>query len=333
MIGQFPVQIKWTFIFLSVLAAYGTLFYRLRAERASKQILDILTNSLMLFILVWKLSYLFFSPLQTFKAPLNLLYFNGGNKGVALGMVIVLLYLIRVSKKAALPREKLFFAITWSIVSYYFFLRCLHFILDKSLYDILIAVVSGAILIYLSKIRSESIKVSISSLLVLSLAFTMISNLSFSKVQLDKNDPDVHKTSAIEVGKRAPTFKLQDLRDREVKLSSSKGKTVFVNVWATWCPPCRAEMPEMDRFYKEYKGDAEILAINLTESDSKQAVLEFRKEYGLDFPILLDPDGEITEIYKAVTVPTTYIINEKGIITEKHVGPMSYEMMSGYLND
>jgi peroxiredoxin len=122
------------------------------------------------------------------------------------------------------------------------------------------------------------------------------------------------------VGDKAIDFKLSDLSGDDVTLSQFKGKKVIVNFWATWCPPCKDEMPIMEEFYKKHSEDVEILAINI---DPQYNVKEYQKSMGLTFPILLDKDDKINKAYDILTVPTTYVINEQGIITHKQIGAIT----------
>lgn len=131
--------------------------------------------------------------------------------------------------------------------------------------------------------------------------------------------------TGIAIGDRAPDFKVQTMDGKEVNLSDYKGKKVFLNFWATWCPPCKAEMPHMQAFYEEQPEDVEILAVNLEESTEKAA--DFAKQYELTFPILMDADGTVAETYEVYTIPTTYVLNEDGTVHQKIVGPMDEPMM------
>ncbi|MCA1055331.1 redoxin domain-containing protein [Rossellomorea aquimaris] len=132
-------------------------------------------------------------------------------------------------------------------------------------------------------------------------------------------------------GDKAPDFELTTLSGENVKLSDYKGKKVILNFWATWCPPCKAEMPHMETYYEKnaQKENVEILAVNLTSMDDGQdKVQEFADGYDLTFPILLDIDGDIGEEYRAFTIPTTYMIDTNGQIQHKIVGPMNEDMMA-----
>lgn len=137
------------------------------------------------------------------------------------------------------------------------------------------------------------------------------------------------KLSSLREGAVAPDFELSTLDGQKIKLSDYRGKKVILNFWATWCPPCKAEMPHMEKFYKENKDkNVEILAVNLTNMDKGiEEVKVFVKEYGLTFPIPLDEEGIAGTTYQAFTIPTSYILDEKGVITKKIVGPMDEKMM------
>ncbi|MGG3019935.1 TlpA disulfide reductase family protein [Geobacillus stearothermophilus] len=130
-------------------------------------------------------------------------------------------------------------------------------------------------------------------------------------------------------GEIAPDFELRSITGDNIQLSDLRGKTVILNFWATWCPPCRAEMPEMQKFYENNKNNnVEILAVNLTNSErGPDAVNDFVKNKGVTFKVVLDEQGEIGNLYGAITIPTSYIIDKNGVIRDKYIGPMSYETM------
>jgi peroxiredoxin len=144
----------------------------------------------------------------------------------------------------------------------------------------------------------------------------------------DESIPGIDLT-AVKEGKAAPDFELITLEGESVKLSDYQGKKVILNLWATWCPPCQAEMPHMQNFYEKNKENGiEILAVNLTSMDNGRATIQqFVDDFGLTFQIPLDEDGEIGRQYQAVSIPTSYMIDTKGIISKKIVGPMDEAMM------
>jgi cytochrome c biogenesis protein CcmG, thiol:disulfide interchange protein DsbE len=135
------------------------------------------------------------------------------------------------------------------------------------------------------------------------------------------------KPTGLAIGNAAPDFELKTLDGKSIRLSELQGKKVILNFWATWCPPCQAEMPEMQNFYEKYNKDVEVLAVNLTSQDSRDKVDSFIKEYGLTFPVVLDEEGDVLKLYKISPIPTSYIIDSEGIIRDKYVGPMTYDQM------
>lgn len=124
----------------------------------------------------------------------------------------------------------------------------------------------------------------------------------------------------LQVGQKAPDFKLQTLDGKEIALSDFKGKKVMINFWATWCPPCKAETPEMVKYYNEKakKENFEILSVNAMSTESKsENVGKFIEEYKMSFPVVIDPRGEIIKQYEVLNFPTSFFINTKGVIQEK----------------
>src|SRR5699024_8149677 len=123
----------------------------------------------------------------------------------------------------------------------------------------------------------------------------------------------------LEIGNIAPDFQLETLDGETVKLSDLRGEKVMVNFWATWCPPCRAEMPDMQKFHENT--DVNILAVNLIDTESnRDNVPEFLDELGLTFPVLLDEESEIATEYKIVAYPTSFMIDSNGRIQLKTMG-------------
>lgn len=119
-------------------------------------------------------------------------------------------------------------------------------------------------------------------------------------------------------------FKLENLNGIEVELSDYHGKVVFLNFWATWCGPCRYEMPSMEKLYNEFKeAGLEILAINLGET--APVVKEFMEEYNLSFPALLDKDNSVAQVYGVRSIPTTYLIDRDGHILGMAVGAREWD--------
>ena len=122
----------------------------------------------------------------------------------------------------------------------------------------------------------------------------------------------------------APKFALPDLAGKMVSLADFKGKVVLLNIWATWCPPCVAEMPSMETLYQELKDeDFEIIAVSIDESGS-DVVAPFMKKHKLSFPALTDTQGTTKNLYQTTGVPESFIIDKDGIIVEKVIGPREW---------
>lgn len=117
----------------------------------------------------------------------------------------------------------------------------------------------------------------------------------------------------------APEFTLEDLSGKKISLKSLRGKAVFLNFWATWCVPCRAEMPAMEKIHRKLKAEGfEVVAINFREDESD--VRGFVKELGLTFTVLLDKDGDVSEEYGAWSLPLSYFLNRRGEFVGKALG-------------
>jgi len=137
------------------------------------------------------------------------------------------------------------------------------------------------------------------------------------------------KLPAPHQGFLAPDFKATTLTGEEITLSSLRGQPVLVNLWASWCLPCRREMPALEQVYKEYHEDGFILlAVNATDQDQLEKVRAFTQELGLTFPILLDEAGEISRAYQLSALPTSFFISADGTIQDVVVGgPMSEALL------
>jgi peroxiredoxin len=123
------------------------------------------------------------------------------------------------------------------------------------------------------------------------------------------------------VGYLAPDFALPSLDGKTVRLSDFQGKKgVFINFWATWCPPCRLEMPTMEKAYQEYNSRGlEILAVSI-DVGPKSVVENFMQEFELTFPALLAPEMEVMRLYRIFSIPASFLIDKEGIIRFKEVG-------------
>ena len=144
--------------------------------------------------------------------------------------------------------------------------------------------------------------------------------------QLGTPSPSASSGQGLEVGTVAPDFTLTSLDGDSVKLSSFRGKPVFLNFWATWCPPCRAEMPDMSKVKAEMGDTIHIVGVNLKETPDK--VKPFVTENGYDWLHLLDSDGAIGKSYGVHGIPASYFLDAEGVIVGKQVGGITSELMT-----
>lgn len=136
----------------------------------------------------------------------------------------------------------------------------------------------------------------------------------------------------LNVGNIAPNFELVDVRsNKPVQLASLRGKPVLVNFWGTWCPPCRQEMPEMQRIYDKYKGDLVMVGVSMGPRDNPDLVKGFVDQASYTWTFIHDADSGVATHYQAYSIPTSYFIDKDGVIRARHIGAMNSDMMEQYL--
>jgi len=159
-------------------------------------------------------------------------------------------------------------------------------------------------------------------LIILILIVIVIIQNPFKKAETIIGVLQDNENTGLDVGNLAPDFILKSLEGNEVQLSSLRGnKAVVVNFWATWCPPCRDEMPAFEEIFVNNKDKLDILGVNLQESE--RAISNFLLDIPVTYPLLLDPDIEVKELYNVFTQPVTYFISKEGIIVDKKFGPLT----------
>jgi len=136
-------------------------------------------------------------------------------------------------------------------------------------------------------------------------------------------------TEAPFVGHLAPDFTLSSIDGGDVTLSSMIGRPVVLNYWATWCPPCRLEMPHLQAASERYSGRVLFLGIN--QAESEQLIRDFRAEYALTYPLLLDPNLTAHNLYSVLNVPTTIFIDPQGVVREVIVGAVNAAVLQDRL--
>lgn len=138
--------------------------------------------------------------------------------------------------------------------------------------------------------------------------------------------------SSAKVGEPAPDFALRDLNGKVVRLSEFRGDTIVVNFWATWCPPCRQEFPELVTYYERYKDRGlVIVAVNLQES--RHSAAKFASDFEATFPIVLDTEGSVAWQYRILGLPTTWFIDGEGIVRSQVIGLLTPDLLKKNLEE
>jgi peroxiredoxin len=125
--------------------------------------------------------------------------------------------------------------------------------------------------------------------------------------------------AALGTGSRAPEIGLKDLEGRHIRMSALRGKVVIVDFWASWCDPCREEMPVLNRLYKKYKGDG-LVVIGVSVDRDKGNVRKFLEQTPVSFPIVHDPDHQVAGRYEPPRMPSSYVIGKRGVVRHVHKG-------------
>jgi peroxiredoxin len=147
-----------------------------------------------------------------------------------------------------------------------------------------------------------------------------------------KGNDEKDALGGLKIGAKAPDFSLKTLDGKQVELSDYEGKKVMLNFWATWCPPCKKEMPDMEKYTQQAGDDVVVLAVNIDPENDVQAFVE---DNGITFTIPLDSQSAtnpVNERYKILSIPTTYFIDKKGIIRNKVISAMTLKDMERNIN-
>lgn len=181
-------------------------------------------------------------------------------------------------------------------------------------------------------------KKNIGIVIILVLVVTMLS--TYIKEELDQSaaissdaigtELELGEEIGLEKGQFAPDFTLYNIQGEPLTLSDLRGKRVVLNFWATWCPPCEAEMPHMQKYYEKYRetDNVEIVGVNMTYYKEKvERVEQFLKSYDITFPIVLEMEESVSRQYEILTLPSTFMIDTEGKIQKTIVGPLDLDTL------
>ncbi len=151
---------------------------------------------------------------------------------------------------------------------------------------------------------------------------------------LDQRDASAQDFSTVpaKVKFPAPELNLRDLSGKQVSLSDYRGSVVLVNLWATWCPPCREEMPTLQTFYEKYKEDGFVL-IAIDQEETSDIVQPFVDEFGLTFPVWLDPDYLAQREFNTANLPSSYVVDRDGMVRLMWIGGISKKNLEKFVPD
>lgn len=188
----------------------------------------------------------------------------------------------------------------------------------------------------MSKHQKVSRKGNIPAIIILGAGLILLGMAAF--IALPKGETSANApmsggslTVPVEVDYEAPKLTLSDLDGAEHSLVDYHGQVVLVNLWATWCPPCKAEMPTLKAYYEDHAADG-FVTIAVNDGDSPDAVAAFVQEYGLTFPVWLDPTYEATDrTFKTRNLPSSFVIDREGNIRLRWVGEIDRAGLEKYV--
>ncbi|SPF51871.1 Alkyl hydroperoxide reductase/ Thiol specific antioxidant/ Mal allergen [Candidatus Desulfosporosinus infrequens] len=130
------------------------------------------------------------------------------------------------------------------------------------------------------------------------------------------------------IGYRVPLFSLPSFPDtKPLSLADYQGKAVLINFWASWCPPCQSETPDLVKASAKYGDKVQFIGVNLTSQDSLPDVSAFLEKYGIKYPIALDTKGTVAQQFQTMGIPTSFFVNRQGIIVERYVGAITPQVL------
>ena len=153
---------------------------------------------------------------------------------------------------------------------------------------------------------------------------------SAQNVRNDQNAEQGGLPPAPKVGRMAPDFILLDLDGNAVALSDFRGRAVFINFWATWCPPCRVEMPDIEAIHQGYKNkDVMVIGVDILEAEN--VVRQYVQQGGFSWTFVIDTTGEVADNYGIIAIPTSFFLDKEGVIRAVDVGAIAERAMESQL--
>jgi peroxiredoxin len=182
----------------------------------------------------------------------------------------------------------------------------------------------------MAMMRARALSLLIAVILLVGAGWLLIGNGLDQLLRATGVAPADPQTASADIGRAAPDFTVLGEDGKEHRLSELRGQVVILNFWATWCGPCRSEMPELERTYQANRDRGlNVIAMNFRETAPEAQA--FFKELRLTFPIWLDRTGSVAELYRARGLPSTFVVDRSGIIRFVRVGPVDQTMLENQL--
>jgi thiol-disulfide isomerase/thioredoxin len=335
-VGTINIPIVWLAFFT---AAVSLEWISRRIDDSSKKNLDTL---IWIYLAIWKGSYVLFFWDSFIQAPMSLLYFDGGIKGHMIAVLVLGLYVWKKRKSLSttviwqlwlqflaiyqvvftLFTQQWILAAVWSILlaaliwkgyQQIWFLQALLLMWQYTWGDGLLISFGVFFLLKVLTNQQEQQKQFLALGLVAGLTGMLLTD-----IQLDRES---EATERSEISLKTTAGDHYNVQERGNRLT-------IVNFFATWCPPCKAEMPHLQSFAEQLPDGVELIGINLTARDNgEEALKNFMEKYNVSYPILLDETDRVGTDFKVLSIPTTVIINENGQEVERIVGPVSESVL------
>ncbi|WP_166245394.1 peroxiredoxin family protein [Paenibacillus turpanensis] len=296
-------------------------------------LLSIYFSAWVVWLLTWKLSLVIFNPTDVIHYPASLLYYSGGIRGRWLASILTAAYIAFRLKRIKAPLVRSIQTTLIYLFGAWTGYQIILTLIDRVnwLQHTALAVLAVLLLACIWMFNSRK-NAAIALMAAGFLFYALFDHYHQVWSEAPQNNGEV--TVGIAQGQQAPDFELLDMKGNTVRLSQYRGKNVVLNFWASWCPPCRAEMPHMQRFHEDDQGEnTVVLGVNLTsiENNANDAKA-FAEQLALTFPIVLDSKGEVMNAYKIRAYPTTFFIDGHGIIRRAFFGAIDYETMKGQVS-
>jgi thiol-disulfide isomerase/thioredoxin len=143
-------------------------------------------------------------------------------------------------------------------------------------------------------------------------------------------DAQEYSTTPVEVNYPAPELELTDLAGRPVSLRDLRGSVALVNLWATWCPPCKAEMPTLQSFYEKYRDEGFVI-VAINDGEPPELVEPFVRDYGLTFPVWLDEEYKSEKAFNTISLPSSYVIDRQGTVRLMWIGAITRKVLEKFV--